>query len=327
MQIPQDLIETAALKLKSVQSEAEFFQLRAQYLGKKSFVVSSFSMLRNLKSEDKVIAAKELNILKNDLTKLFENALEEMEGRSDIVKLDVTLPADPFLVGSEHPITKISKKIINYFTPLNYQIFSGNEIETDFYNFEALNFPENHPARQMHDTFYLNSNSKSEYLLRTHTSNTQIHALLSEDLPLYMLSPGRVFRCDSDTTHLPMFTQIEGLVVDEGLTFGDLKGILIDFIEDFFNEKMDVRFRPSYFPITEPSAEVDIKFGSKGWLEILGCGMVHPNVLKGCNIDTKKFRGFAFGMGVERLAMLYYGVSDIREFYSSNLDFLNQFPS
>ena len=250
-----------------------------------------------------------------------------MRARSDIVKLDVTLPADPFLVGSEHPITKISQKIINYFTPLNYQIFSGNEIETDFYNFEALNFPENHPARQMHDTFYLNSNSKSEYLLRTHTSNTQIHAMLSEDLPLYMLSPGRVFRCDSDTTHLPMFTQIEGLVVDEGVTFGDLKGILIDFIEDFFNEKMDVRFRPSYFPFTEPSAEVDIKFGSKGWLEILGCGMVHPNVLNGCNIDTKKFRGFAFGMGVERLAMLYYGVTDIREFYSSNLDFLNQFPS
>ena len=327
MQIPQDLIETAALKLKSVQSEAEFFQLRAQYLGKKSFVVSSFSMLRDLKSDEKVIAAKELNILKNDLTKLFENALEEIEGRSDIVKLDVTLPADPFLVGSEHPITKISQKIINYFTPLNYQIFSGNEIETDFYNFEALNFPENHPARQMHDTFYLNSNSKSEYLLRTHTSNTQIHAMLSEDLPLYMLSPGRVFRCDSDNTHLPMFTQIEGLVVDEGVTFGDLKGILIDFIEDFFNEKMDVRFRPSYFPFTEPSAEVDIKFGSKGWLEILGCGMVHPNVLIGCNIDTKKFRGFAFGMGVERLAMLYYGVTDIREFYSSNLDFLNQFPS
>ncbi len=327
MQIPQDLIETATLKLKSVQSEAEFFQLRAQYLGKKSFVVSSFSSLRDLKPEEKIIAAKELNILKNDLIKLFENALEEIEGRSDIVKLDVTLPADPFLVGSEHPITKISQKIINYFTPLNYQIFSGNEIETDFYNFEALNFPENHPARQMHDTFYLNSNSKSEYLLRTHTSNTQIHAMLSEDLPLYMLSPGRVFRCDSDNTHLPMFTQIEGLAVDEGVTFGDLKGILIDFTEDFFNEKMDVRFRPSYFPFTEPSAEVDIKFGSKGWLEILGCGMVHPNVLKGCDIDTKKFRGFAFGMGVERLAMLYYGVTDIREFYSSNLDFLNQFPS
>jgi len=327
MQIPQDLIETAALKLKSVQSEAEFFQLRAQYLGKKSFVVNAFSKLRDLKSNEKVIAAKELNVLKNDLTRLFEASLENIEGKSNFKKLDVTLPADPFLVGSEHPITKISQKIINYFTPLNYQIISGNEIETDFYNFEALNFPENHPARQMHDTFYLNSRSKSEYLLRTHTSNTQVHAMLSEDLPLYMLSPGRVFRCDSDNTHLPMFTQIEGLVVDEEVTFGDLKGLLIDFLEDFFNEKMQVRFRPSYFPFTEPSAEVDIKFGKQGWLEILGCGMVHPNVLNGCNIDPKKFRGFAFGMGVERLAMLYYGVRDIREFYSSNLDFLNQFPS
>jgi len=289
MQIPQDLIETAALKLKSVQSEAEFFQLRAQYLGKKSFVVTAFSKLRDLQSDEKVSVAKELNILKNNLTKLFETSIEDIEGKSDHKKLDVSLPADPFLVGSEHPITKISQKIINYFTPLNYQIFSGNEIETDFYNFEALNFPENHPARQMHDTFYLNSSSKSEYLLRTHTSNTQVHAMLNEDLPLYMLSPGRVFRCDSDTTHLPMFTQIEGLVVDEDVTFGDLKGVLIDFLEDFFNEKMEVRFRPSYFPFTEPSAEVDIKFGKQGWLEILGCGMVHPNVLNGCNIDTKNF--------------------------------------
>ena len=327
MQIPQDLIETAALKLKSVQSEAEFFQLRAQYLGKKSFVVNAFSKLRELKSNEKVTAAKELNVLKNDLTRLFETSLDDIGVKSNLKKLDVTLPAEPFLVGSEHPINKISQKIINYFTPLNYQIISGNEIETDFYNFEALNFPENHPARQMHDTFYLNSRSKSEYLLRTHTSNTQVHAMLSEDLPLYMLSPGRVFRCDSDNTHLPMFTQIEGLVVDEDVTFGDLKGLLIDFLEDFFNEKMQVRFRPSYFPFTEPSAEVDIKFGKQGWLEILGCGMVHPNVLNGCNIDPKKFRGFAFGMGVERLAMLYYGVRDIREFYSSNLDFLNQFPS
>jgi len=327
MQIPQDLIETAALKLKSVQSEAEFFQLRSQYLGKKSFIISAFSKLRDLDSESKIAAAKKLNILKNKLTTLFETSLTAIGDKSDLYKLDVTLPADPFHVGSEHPITKILQKVITHFITLNYQVFSGNEIETDFYNFEALNFPENHPARQMHDTFYLNSDNKNEYLLRTHTSNTQIHSMLKEDLPLYMLSPGRVYRCDSDNTHLPMFTQIEGLVVDEGVTFGDLKGILIDFLEDFFNEKMEVRFRPSYFPFTEPSAEVDIKFGKREWLEILGCGMVHPNVLKGCNIDTKKFRGFAFGMGIERLAMLYYGVKDIRDFYSSNLDFLNQFPS
>ncbi|MBT3693257.1 MAG: phenylalanine--tRNA ligase subunit alpha, partial [Candidatus Pelagibacter sp.] len=281
--------------------------------------------LRDLKSDEKVIAAKELNVLKNNLTKLFETSIEHIEGKSDHKKLDVSLPADPFLVGSEHPITKISQKIINYFTPLNYQIFSGNEIETDFYNFEALNFPENHPARQMHDTFYLNSSSKTEYLLRTHTSNTQVHAMLNEDLPLYMLSPGRVFRCDSDSTHLPMFTQIEGLVVDEDVTFGDLKGVLIDFLEDFFNEKMEVRFRPSYFPFTEPSAEVDIKFGKQGWLEILGCGMVHPNVLKNVKIDPKKYQGYAFGIGIDRLAMLKYGINDLRAFFECDYRWLNHF--
>ena len=325
MQIPQDLIDTAKLKLKSVQSEAEFFQLRSEFLGKKSYVVSAFASLKSLNPKSKVAAAKELNILKGQLSKIFEEGLANVQSPDNVTILDVTLPADPYLIGAEHPITKISERVINYFSPLNYQIFSGNEIETDFYNFEALNFPENHPARQMHDTFYLKSNSKSEYLLRTHTSNSQIHSMLREPLPLYMLSPGRVYRCDSDTTHLPMFTQIEGLVVDQDVTFGDLKGVIINFLEYFFNEKMEVRFRPSYFPFTEPSAEVDIKFGNNGWLEVLGCGMVHPNVLKGCNIDIKKYRGFAFGMGIERLAMLYYGVEDIREFYSSNLDFLNQF--
>ena len=327
MQIPQDLIDTAKLKLKSVQSEAEFFQLRSQYLGKKSFVISSFAELKSLDPDSKVAAAKELNILKSKLNHLFEVALEGIDAKTDVNLLDTTLPADPYFVGAEHPITEISQRVINYFSPLNYQVFSGNEIETDFFNFEALNFPENHPARQMHDTFYLNAGKKSEYLLRTHTSNSQIHAMLREPLPLYMLSPGRVYRCDSDTTHLPMFTQIEGLVVDEDVSFGDLKGIIINFLEYFFNEKMEVRFRPSYFPFTEPSAEVDIKFGDNGWLEVLGCGMVHPNVLKGCNIDMQKYRGFAFGMGIERLAMLYYGVDDIRDFYSSNLDFLNQFSS
>ena len=230
-------------------------------------------------------------------------------------------------IGSYHPINQTKAYIIKMLSDIGFNHITGPEVEMEEYNFDMLNIKKTHPARQMHDTFYLNSKSKLEYLLRTHTSNTQVHAMMSEDLPLYMLSPGRVYRCDSDTTHLPMFTQIEGLVVDEGVTFGDLKGILIDFLEDFFNEKMEVRFRPSYFPFTEPSAEVDIKFGKKGWLEILGCGMVHPNVLEGCNIDTKKYRGFAFGMGVERLAMLYYGVTDIREFYSSNLDFLNQFHS
>jgi len=327
MQIPQDLIDTAKLKLKSVQSEAEFFQLRAQFLGKKAYVISAFATLKSLDPLAKVAAAKELNILKGSLNKIFEDALVNLQSEDDFTVLDTTLPADPYLVGSIHPITKVSQRVMDYFLPLNYQVFPGDEIETDYYNFEALNFPENHPARQMHDTFYLNSNTQSQHLLRTHTSNSQIHSMLREDLPLYMLSPGRVYRCDSDTTHLPMFTQIEGLVVDQDVTFGDLKGVIINFLEYFFEEKPEIRFRPSYFPFTEPSAEVDIKFGNNGWLEVLGCGMVHPNVLKGCNIDTKTYRGFAFGMGIERLAMLYYGVEDIRDFYSSNLDFLNQFSS
>ena len=287
MQIPQDLIETAKLKLKSVQSEAEFFQLRSQYLGKKSFVISSFAELKSLDPDSKVAAAKELNILKSKLNHLFEVALEGIQALPDVSLLDTTLPADPYFVGAEHPIAEISQRVINYFAPYNYQVFSGNEIETDFFNFEALNFPDNHPARQMHDTFYLNAGKKSEYLLRTHTSNSQIHAMLREPLPLYMLSPGRVYRCDSDTTHLPMFTQIAGLFVDEVVNFVDLQGIIINFLECFFNEKMEVRFRPSYFPFTEPSAEVDIYWGLEteadyritkgtGWLENMGCGMVDP---------------------------------------------------
>ena len=329
MQIPQDLIETATLKLKTIKSEAEFFQLRSQFLGKKSFIINAFSELKDIDKNLRPIIAKKLNVLRADLTKIFEDGFKTLDFNNHQNQLDIFLPEDPYHIGAEHPISKILNKVVVHFTALNYQILSGNEIETDFYNFEALNFPKNHPARQMHDTFYLSSsiNTQSDFLLRTHTSNTQIHAMLKETMPLYMLSPGRVYRCDSDNTHLPMFTQIEGLVVDENITFGDLKGVIIDFLDNFFNEKMQIRFRPSYFPFTEPSAEVDIRFGNRGWLEILGCGMVHPNVLKGCNIDVDKYRGFAFGMGIERLAMLYYGVDDIREFYSSNLDFLNQFKS
>lgn len=225
--------------------------------------------------------------------------------------------------GTVHPINQTKKYILDILSSIGFNNISGPEIETEEYNFDMLNIKKTHPARQMHDTFYVDTQSKDSYLLRTHTSNTQIHSMLEHAAPIYMLSPGRVYRCDSDTTHLPMFTQVEGLAVDVDISFADLKGILIDFLEFFFNKKMDVRFRPSYFPFTEPSAEVDIKFDSD-WLEVLGCGMVHPNVLKNCNIDHHKFQGYAFGMGVERLAMLYYGVKDIRDFYSSNLEFLEQ---
>jgi phenylalanyl-tRNA synthetase alpha chain len=291
-------------------------------LGKKSFIQLSFKELKSLDPEKKVLAAKKLNLLRNQLNNIFRDFQENINFNSAVDIIDTSLPVQDSVSGV-HPISECTNKILKYFENLNFKTFYGNEIETDFYNFEALNFPKNHPARQMHDTFYVDTQSKDGYLLRTHTSNTQIHSMLEHSAPIYMLSPGRVYRCDSDTTHLPMFTQVEGLAVDVDISFADLKGILIDFLEFFFNKKMDVRFRPSYFPFTEPSAEVDIKFDSD-WLEVLGCGMVHPNVLKNCNIDHNKFQGYAFGMGVERLAMLYYGVKDIRDFYSSNLEFLEQ---
>ena len=227
-------------------------------------------------------------------------------------------------VGSFHPINQVKDFLINLLKDFGFNEVDGPEIESEEFNFDMLNIKKSHPARQMHDTFYLQNKSN---LLRTHTSPVQIRSMLNSNPPLAFTSSGKVYRKDDDATHLPMFHQVEGIYVDSEVNFAQLKGLIHQIIYAIFGEQVKIRFRPSYFPFTEPSAEVDIKFGSKGWLEILGCGMVHPNVLEGCNIDTKKYRGFAFGMGVERLAMLYYGVTDIREFYASNLDFLNQFHS
>tara|TARA_B100000029_G_scaffold516825_1_gene635423 strand:- start:9295 stop:10269 length:975 start_codon:yes stop_codon:yes gene_type:complete len=323
MLIPKDLTKKASVRLKQVKTESDFFKIRSEFLGKKSVIQKSFQALRKLPQSEKIKTAKKLNLIQSDLSLIFNNFANELRSTVNFQPIDISLPAFQEY-GSAHPISKTIDKILAYFEHLNYQTFFGNEIETDWYNFGALNFPDDHPARQMHDTFYIDSKSKKGYLLRTHTSNTQIHSMLDQSAPIYMLSAGRVYRCDSDTTHLPMFTQIEGLAVDKDISFVDLKGIIIDFLQYFFDRKMDVRFRPSYFPFTEPSAEVDIKFGTSGWLEVLGCGMVHPNVLSTCQINPKLYSGFAFGLGVERLAMLYYGVKDIREFYASNLDFLNQ---
>ena len=324
MQIPKDLIEKANGKLSRVASSAEFYQVRSAFLGKSSQLTQLFGSLRDLPKEDKIKFAKELNTIKSKLEGIFERAFDSLgSSNQSIANIDLTLPGIDHGLGTLHPISVITQKITSYFEQNHYSVFFGNEIESDFFNFEALNFPANHPARQMHDTFYLDDEQK--YLMRTHTSNTQIHAMMKYGVPLKMLSPGRVYRCDSDNTHLPMFTQAEGLVVDENTSFGKLKGTLINFLNHFFDQEMEVRFRPSYFPFTEPSAEVDIRFGKKGWLEVLGCGMVHPNVLIGCGVDPNQFTGFAFGMGIERLAMLYYGVEDIRDFYSSNLEFLKQF--
>jgi len=325
MQIPKDLIESAQTKISGLSNPADFYQLRSSFLGKNSHLTKLFSSLKDLPKDEKIAFAKELNSIKSGLEALFEDAFSNLSSKetSTNKNIDLTLPGINHGLGSLHPISIVTEKITSYFETNSYSVFFGNEVESDFYNFEALNFPANHPARQMHDTFYVEQDQS--YLLRTHTSNTQIHAMMKYGAPLKMLSPGRVYRCDSDNTHLPMFTQVEGLVVDPSASFGKLKGTLINFLHHFFDDEMEVRFRPSFFPFTEPSAEVDIRFGKKGWLEVLGCGMVHPNVLKGCGINPAQYNGFAFGMGIERLAMLYFGVEDIRDFYNSDLEFLQQF--
>ena len=325
MQIPKDLIESAQTKISGLSNPADFYQLRSSFLGKNSHLTKLFSSLKDLPKDEKIAFAKELNSIKSGLEALFEDAFSNLSSKetSTNKNIDLTLPGINHGLGSLHPISIVTEKITSYFETNSYSVFFGNEVESDFYNFEALNFPANHPARQMHDTFYVEEDQS--YLLRTHTSNTQIHAMMKYGAPLKMLSPGRVYRCDSDNTHLPMFTQVEGLVVDPSASFGKLKGTLINFLHHFFDDEMEVRFRPSFFPFTEPSAEVDIRFGKKGWLEVLGCGMVHPNVLKGCGINPTQYNGFAFGMGIERLAMLYFGVEDIRDFYNSDLEFLQQF--
>lgn len=325
MQIPKDLIESAQTKISGLSNPADFYQLRSSFLGKNSHLTKLFGSLKDLPKDEKIAFAKELNSIKSGLEALFEDAFSNLSSKetSTNKNIDLTLPGINHGLGSLHPISIVTEKITSYFETNSYSVFFGNEVESDFYNFEALNFPANHPARQMHDTFYVEEDQS--YLLRTHTSNTQIHAMMKYGAPLKMLSPGRVYRCDSDNTHLPMFTQVEGLVVDPSASFGKLKGTLINFLHHFFDDEMEVRFRPSFFPFTEPSAEVDIRFGKKGWLEVLGCGMVHPNVLKGCGINPAQYNGFAFGMGIERLAMLYFGVEDIRDFYNSDLEFLQQF--
>ena len=246
----------------------------------------------------------------------------ELNNKNDenIKSIDVTLPGKDISFGSRHPITITINNIIDILSNYGFTSVDGLEIEDEFHNFEALNISDNHPARDMHDTFYVSEDK----LLRTHTSSVQIRSMLSSEPPLKIMTPGKVYRCDSDPTHSPMFHQIEGLHIDENINFGHLKGTLINFIKEFFGKEMEIRFRPSYFPFTEPSAELDIKFNGK-WLEVLGCGMVHPNVLANVDIDNKKYTGFAFGLGIERLAMLKYSITDLRMFYENDISFLSQF--
>ena len=308
--------------LQKCNSQHDLLQIKSKYLGKKGLLTSLFVSIKNLDINKRKRFGIELNNVKNILSKLLASKLESLKAADNTTnKIDLDVPPRHHNNGSHHPISLVIRKIENIFLKYGFDIQDGPEIETEHYNFESLNILENHPARDMHDTFYLNN----KLLLRTHTSSVQIHAMENSTAPFRVLAPGRVYRCDSDPTHSPMFHQIEGLCVDTDITFSNLKWILNNFIREFFESKsIKTRFRPSYFPFTEPSAEMDIMFNNK-WLEVLGCGMVHPNVLKNVNIDPKKYSGFAFGLGIERFAMLAYQIKDLRVFFENDINFLEQF--
>ena len=295
------------------------------FLGKSGEVNLLLKSLGNLPKDKRKEAGTLLNELKSDIDNSFSEmssklSKTEKELRLDNQKIDISLPPVLRDVGSLHPVTQTINDISDFFESIGFGIESGPESETDYYNFEALNVPEDHPAKDMHDTFYL----KGSGLLRTHTSPVQIRTMEKHQPPHRIICPGKVFRKDSDLTHTPMFHQIEGLVIEEGASFAQLKGLLTDFLENYFGKKMELRFRPSYFPFTEPSAEVDIRW-EKSWLEVLGCGMVHPNVLEMAGVDTNQYSGFAFGLGVERMAMLKYDIPDLRLFFENDYRFLKQF--
>ena len=300
----------------------DVLQLKSKYLGKKGFLASYFSNLKSMQGEQKKTFGQQLNEVKNSLIQIINDKLEEIKSNeSTSVFIDLDSPSRHHTFGAYHPISIIINRITNIFSSYGFDVRQGPEIETEFYNFEALNIPSNHPARDMHDTFYIDG----KHLLRTHTSSVQIHAMQEKSAPLKILAPGKVYRCDSDPTHSPMFHQIEGLCIDKDISFSNLKWLLNDFIHKFFESKnIKTRFRPSYFPFTEPSAEMDIMFNGK-WLEVLGCGMVHPNVLSNVNINIKKYSGFAFGLGIERFAMLSYQIKDLRVFFENDISFLEQF--
>jgi len=295
------------------------------FLGKNGELNKLLKTLGSLPSEERREAGQSLNALKKEIEVVYSKRQHDLidldaERKLKKEKIDVTLPGISKEQGTFHPITQTINSISDFFESLGFEVASGPEVETDYYNFEALNVPADHPAKDMHDTFYLGNGD----LLRTHTSPVQIRTMEQKDPPLRIICPGRVYRKDSDLTHTPMFHQIEGLVLEEGASFAQLKGLLNDFLTDFFGQEMELRFRPSYFPFTEPSAEVDIRW-KKGWLEILGCGMIHPNVLEMAGIDTKKYSGFAFGLGAERMAMLKHDIPDLRAFFENDHRFLKQF--
>ncbi len=331
-------------QIERCQALADLEQLRVDCLGKKGDLTEQLKQLGQLPPEQRPAQGALINQIKQQL----QDSLQQRKLQLEMIALqqqlaaesiDVTLPGRLGFVGHAHPIRQTLERIQQFFLQAGFALRTGPEIEDSFHNFSALNIPDHHPARAMHDTFYVDSgyvNGKPDHLLRTHTSPVQIRTLLAEAPPLRCICPGRVYRCDSDLTHTPMFHQVEGLWVDRQVSFADLKGLLTEFLRWFFEVDLPVRLRPSYFPFTEPSAEVDLQCvhcrgkgcrvcGQTGWLEVLGCGMVHPNVLTACHLDPQQWSGLAFGLGVERFAMLYYGVTDLRHFFNNEMPFLAHF--
>jgi len=337
------MFDTSTIKNQAIeavneaQDIASLEAVRVEYLGKKGKLTEILKNLVNLTPEEKPVIGQQVNLAKKAIS-------EAIEARHQIIQkfmldeklkteyIDVTLPGRQTDYGSIHPVTQVKQRINEYFSRMGFDIITGPEVESEYYNFEALNIPEHHPARAMHDTFYFGD----DRLLRTHTSPVQIRIMEQQQPPFRLIAPGRVYRCDSDVTHTPMFHQVEGLVIDKDITLGHMKHLFEKFFSWFFGKSLDVRFRPSYFPFTEPSAELDLtctncsgkgcrscKF--TGWLEVLGCGMVHPKVLQAVNVDPSQYQGFAFGLGMDRLAMLYFGIDDLRMMFENDIDFLKQF--
>jgi len=333
----QQLEESALAELETAKTEDQFLVIRTKYIGRKGLLTGLLRNIAQVPDAEKPLFGKLCNELKNLLNTKIEEALQRqaIRKKEDVLlkeKIDVTLPGSVIKCGRIHPVIQVRREICAIFASFGFSIVEGPEVELDYYNFEALNIPKDHPARDMQDTFYIEDN----IVLRTHTSPVQVRIMEKNQPPLRILSPGKVYRRDSDVSHTPMFNQIEGLLVDKGISFGDLKGILTAFLKKFFGENTKLRFRPSFFPFTEPSAEVDIRCvmcggsgcrvcGQNGWLEILGSGMVDPAVFQNVNYDPEEYSGFAFGLGLERIAMLKYGISDIRLFFENDIRFLKQF--
>jgi phenylalanyl-tRNA synthetase alpha chain len=326
-------------KLEGKLDLSEINQIKSDLFGKNGLVSSQFKKIGTIVESEKKKFASDLNIIKDELQNLINSKINEVENaeinkKLEKEKIDITLPERPFVRGKIHPVSQTIDEISSIFSEIGFSVEEGPDVENEYNNFTALNTPDNHPARDMHDTFYLDE--KKQKLLRTHTSPVQIRTMQKDKPPFKIIAPGRTYRSDSDQTHAPMFHQVEGLHIDENINMGHLKGCLNYFIKEFFEvDKIKMRFRPSHFPFTEPSAEVDIGYEMKDgkiiigegnqWLEILGCGMVHPNVLKNVKVDPSKFQGYAFGIGIDRLAMLKYGINDLRAFFDCDYRWLNHF--